>query len=179
MPQPSYAHIPIAANQAGEKLSKQTAAPAIDDAIAAHNLFQALDYHGQNPPEELLAKFKSFIHLDVLDYKAVENTVKKYNINVIYQLASLLSATGEKNPQFAWDLNINGLINVLEVSRKNNVKKIVWPSSIAALGPTTPRDNTPNETILQPTTMYGITKVSGELLIKYYSEKYWNLPKLA
>ena len=87
-------------------------------------------------------------------------------------MASVLSATGEKMPQVAWDINLNGLINVLEVSRRYNVERLIWPSSIAAFGPTTPRENTPNETILQPTTMYGITKVSGELLAEYYYKKY-------
>ncbi len=126
----------------------------------------------KNPPEELLGKFKSFLHLDVLDYEAVENIVKQYRIDTIYHLASLLSAKGEKNPQFAWNLNINGLLNVLEVSRKFNVKQIMWPSSIAVFGPTTPRENTPNDTNLIPSTMYGITKVTGELLVRYYSDKY-------
>lgn len=126
----------------------------------------------KNLPEELLSKFKSFSHLDVLDYEDLENFVKKYRIDTIYHLASLLSATGEKYPQSAWNLNINGLMNVLEISRKNGVKQIMWPSSIAVFGPTTPRDNTPNDTILIPSTMYGITKVTGELVIRYYSEKY-------
>ncbi|MFX0141918.1 MAG: NAD-dependent epimerase/dehydratase family protein, partial [Candidatus Hodarchaeota archaeon] len=82
------------------------------------------------------------------------------------------SATGEKMPQTAWDINMNGLINVLEAGRKYNIRNIIWPSSIAAFGPTTPRDNTPDITVLQPTTMYGITKVAGELLVEYYYKKY-------
>jgi nucleoside-diphosphate-sugar epimerase len=126
----------------------------------------------KSPPEDLLSKFNTFMHLDVLDYEAIKDVVVKYRIDTIYHLASLLSATGEKFPQTAWNLNINGLMNVLEVSRKNNVKQIMWPSSIAVFGPTTPKEDTPNETILQPNTMYGITKVTGELMIKYYSEKY-------
>ncbi|MHA1109641.1 MAG: NAD-dependent epimerase/dehydratase family protein [Promethearchaeota archaeon] len=126
----------------------------------------------KTPQEGIVGKFACFDQLDVLDYEAVENFVKDNNIDTIYHLASLLSATGEKYPQSAWNLNINGLMNVLEVARKNGVKRIVWPSSIAVFGPTTPRDNTPNDTILQPSTMYGITKVTGELMITYYAEKY-------
>ena len=75
-------------------------------------------------------------------------------------------------PQMSWDLNINSLINVLEVGRRYGIKRIIWPSSIAAFGPTTPRENTPNDTILQPSTMYGVTKVAGELLLEYYFKKY-------
>ena len=75
-------------------------------------------------------------------------------------------------PQTAWNININGFINVLEVSRSYSIDRIIWPSSIAAFGPTTPRENTPNTTILEPTTMYGITKVAGELLAEYYYKKY-------
>jgi len=87
-------------------------------------------------------------------------------------MASILSATGEKIPQTAWDINLNGLINVLEVARSYKIDRVIWPSSIAAFGPTTPRENTPNITVLQPTTMYGITKVAGELLAEYYYNKY-------
>ena len=126
----------------------------------------------KDPPKDLLEKFHSFHLLDVLNYDTVDSFVKKYNVDTIYHLASLLSASGEKNPQTAWDLNINGLLNILEIARNNKIQKIVWPSSIAAFGPSTPRNNTPNETILQPTTIYGITKVTGELLIKYYSNKF-------
>ena len=87
-------------------------------------------------------------------------------------MAAILSATGEKNPMLAWDVNMNGLINVLEVAREHNMKQVLVPSSIAVFGPTTPVDNTPQETILKPTTMYGITKVAGELLGDYYEKKY-------
>ncbi|TFG19733.1 MAG: NAD-dependent epimerase/dehydratase family protein [Promethearchaeota archaeon] len=126
----------------------------------------------KNPQDGNGSNFACFDQLDVLDYDALENFVKDNNIDTIYHLASLLSATGEKYPQTAWNLNINGLMNVLEVARKNDIKRIVWPSSIAVFGPTTPRENTPNDTILQPSTMYGITKVTGELMITYYAEKY-------
>ena len=112
------------------------------------------------------------IYLDALERNRLSEVLYEYEINTIFHMASVLSATGEKIPQTAWDININGLINVLEAGRNYKVDNIVWPSSIAAFGPTTPRENTPNTTVLQPTTMYGITKVAGELLAEYYYKKY-------
>jgi nucleoside-diphosphate-sugar epimerase len=112
------------------------------------------------------------MYLDALDKDSLAKTIYEQDIDTIFHMASILSATGEKMPQTAWNININGLINVLEVSRSYSIDRIIWPSSIAAFGPTTPRENTPNETILQPSTMYGISKVSGELLIEYYYQKY-------
>ncbi|MFA6489157.1 MAG: NAD-dependent epimerase/dehydratase family protein [Candidatus Micrarchaeia archaeon] len=109
---------------------------------------------------------------DVTDKKAIEKSVKENKIDTIYQLASLLSATGEKNPDLAFDINLLGLKNTLDVAKECNVQKIFWPSSIAAFGPTTPRVKTPQDTVLAPTTMYGVTKVSGELLCQYYINKY-------
>lgn len=113
-----------------------------------------------------------FVQLDVLDIKRIEEIIREYEINTIFHLASLLSVNGENNPIKTWDLNINGLFNTLEIGRKLGIKNIIWPSSIAVFGPTTPSVNTPNETILQPNTIYGITKVSGELLIQYFFKKY-------
>nr|BCK33893.1 L-threonine 3-dehydrogenase 2 [synthetic construct] len=110
--------------------------------------------------------------LDVTDREALEEVVKKYDIDTIYHLAAILSAVGEKNPQLAWDVNMNGLYNVLEVAREYGLCRVFTPSSIAAFGPETPRDNTPQDTILRPTTMYGVTKVAGELLCDYYFKKY-------
>ncbi len=123
-------------------------------------------------PSKKLRESGPFIYLDALDIDALKKVVFEYEIDVIYHFASVLSATGEKMPQMSWDLNINSLINVLEVGRRYGIKRIIWPSSIAAFGPTTPRENTPNDTILQPTTMYGVTKVAGELLLEYYFKKY-------
>lgn len=108
---------------------------------------------------------------DILDKKFLEQIIQKHNITQIYHLASLLSASGEKNPQLAWDVNINGLKNILDLSIKNKIK-VFWPSSIAVFGPTTPKDNTPQHTILEPTTIYGVTKLTGELLCQYYFLKY-------
>ena len=112
------------------------------------------------------------IYLDALEKNLLSKVLFEYEIDTIFHMASILSAVGEKMPQAAWNININGLINVLEASRAYKIKNLIWPSSIAAFGPTTPRDNTPNITILEPTTMYGITKVAGELLCEYYYDKY-------
>jgi nucleoside-diphosphate-sugar epimerase len=113
-----------------------------------------------------------FVQLDVFDVKRIEEIVKEHEINTIFHLASLLSVKGENKPLKTWDLNVNGLLNILEIGRKFGIKNIIWPSSIAVFGPKTPSVNTPNETILQPNTIYGITKVSGELLVDYYFKKY-------
>jgi len=126
----------------------------------------------KTPLPDAIKKSGPVIYLDALESNSLSRVFYEYEINTIYHMASILSATGEKMPQTAWDINMNGLINVLEASRKYNIKNIIWPSSIAAFGPTTPRDNTPDITVLQPTTMYGITKVAGELLAEYYYKKY-------
>jgi len=121
---------------------------------------------------ETITEHGPWMYLDALNQDSLKKVIYEKSIDIVYHMASILSATGEKMPQTAWDININGLINVLEVSRRYDVERVIWPSSIAAFGPTTPRENTPNETILQPTTMYGITKVAGELLAEYYFKKY-------
>ena len=126
----------------------------------------------RTPPPKILREGGPFIYLDALEIDSLKKVLYEYEIDTIFHMASILSATGEKMPQTTWDINMNGLINVLETSRRYNIKNIIWPSSIAAFGPTTPRENTPNITILQPTTMYGITKVAGELLAEYYYKKY-------
>jgi len=109
-----------------------------------------------------------FEFIDVTRRETIEAVVKKYNIDTIYHLAAILSAVGEQNPQLAWDVNMNGLYNVLEIARERKIARVFCPSSIAAFGPETPRDNTPQETVLRPRTMYGVTKVAGELLCDYY-----------
>jgi nucleoside-diphosphate-sugar epimerase len=126
----------------------------------------------KTPLPDAVKKSGPVIYLDALEKNLLSKVLYEYEIDTIFHMASILSATGEKMPQTAWDINLNGLINVLEVSRRYNVDRIIWPSSIAAFGPTTPRENTPNITVLQPTTMYGITKVAGELLAEYYYKKY-------
>jgi nucleoside-diphosphate-sugar epimerase len=117
-------------------------------------------------------EFLPYEQLNVLDKARLGEIVKKHDIKVIYHLAAILSAAGEKNPNLCWDVNMTGLHNVLEVARELSVKQIVCPSSIAVFGPETPRDNTPQETIILPKTMYGLTKAAGELLCEYYVAKF-------
>jgi nucleoside-diphosphate-sugar epimerase len=105
--------------------------------------------------------------LDICDLEKLEALIKNHNVAEIYHLASLLSATGEQNPNLAWKVNMEGLKNILDMATKYKIR-VFWPSSIAVFGPTTPRKNTPQTTILEPTTMYGVTKVAGELLCQYY-----------
>lgn len=113
-----------------------------------------------------------FIHLDVLDKKVLSETIDKYNIGSIVHLAAILSAVGEKNPQLAWNVNMNGTVNVFEVAREKNLETVLVPSSIAAFGPDTPKIMTPQNTILHPTTMYGVTKVAIEMLGDYYNHHF-------
>jgi nucleoside-diphosphate-sugar epimerase len=108
---------------------------------------------------------------DTSNREDMQKLIDKYEITEIYHLASLLSATGEKNPQLAWEVNIHGLKNLLDLAIERKIK-IFWPSSIAVFGPTTPRDNTPQQTIIEPTTMYGVTKLTGEALCNYYFLRY-------
>jgi nucleoside-diphosphate-sugar epimerase len=126
----------------------------------------------RTPLPDTIKNSGSVIYLDALDKDSIAKVIFEYEIDTIFHMASILSATGEKMPQTAWNINLNGLINVLEVARSYKINHVIWPSSIAAFGPTTPRENTPNITVLQPTTMYGITKVAGELLAEYYYNKY-------
>ena len=109
---------------------------------------------------------------DVSSAEALAKLVKEYAVDTIYHLAALLSATGENNPQLAWQVNMDGLRNVLEVARTNGVPKVFWPSSIGVFGPDAPKVMAPQNAALNPTTMYGVTKVAGELLCNYYFLKY-------
>lgn len=110
--------------------------------------------------------------LDVLDREAVRALIKKEGVETVYLLAALLSVTAEKQPDFAWKLNMEGLFTMLELAKEGLIKKIFWPSSIAVFGPNTPKQNTPQETIMEPTTVYGISKLAGERWCAYYHAKY-------
>ncbi|MDP2387215.1 MAG: NAD-dependent epimerase/dehydratase family protein [Bacteroidota bacterium] len=110
--------------------------------------------------------------LDVLDKESLFNVVKKHQVNQVYLLAALLSATAEKNPLFGWKLNMEGLFNVLELAKEKIIDKVYWPSSIAVFGPTTPKVNTPQYTVMEPSTVYGISKQAGERWCEYYFNKY-------
>ena len=110
--------------------------------------------------------------VNALDYNQIEHLVEQYQITDVYLMAALLSATAEKNPAFAWDLNMNSLFHVLNLAKAKKIKKVFWPSSIAVFGPTTPRNNTPQYTIMEPTTVYGISKQTGERWCEYYHTIY-------
>ncbi|TFW29818.1 NAD-dependent epimerase/dehydratase family protein [Massilia arenosa] len=119
---------------------------------------------------------KRYERIDVMDKAGLADFIAAENITQVYQLAALLSATGEKMPLKAWDLNMDGLLNILEIARERGEAgkplRIFWPSSIAAFGPNTPSTNTPQYTVMDPTTIYGISKLAGERLCEYYFTKY-------
>ena len=110
--------------------------------------------------------------VDVQNYASIKVCVEKYKIDTVYLMAAMLSATGEKYPQKAWDLNMESLFHVLNLARAKFIKKVFWPSSIAVFGPTTPKEYTPQYTVMEPTTVYGITKQVGERWCEYYFNKY-------
>ena len=110
--------------------------------------------------------------VNALDFNQIEHIVEVHQIEEVYLMAALLSATAEKNPAFAWDLNMNSLFHVLNLAKAKKIKKIFWPSSIAVFGPTTPRINTPQYTIMEPSTVYGISKQTGERWCEYYHNIY-------
>jgi nucleoside-diphosphate-sugar epimerase len=123
-------------------------------------------------PNAVLCEGGPFEFIDVARRETLEAVVDEYQIDTIYHMAAILSAVGEDKPHLAWDVNMNGLRNVLDVARDCGLTRIFCPSSIAVFGPETPRHHTPQETVLRPTTMYGVTKVSGELLCEYYVRRF-------
>ena len=126
----------------------------------------------RTPPSAALRESGPFVTVDATDREQLSHYVDEHGIGIVYHLAAILSATGEANPLLAWKVNIDGLINVLEVAREQELSRVFVPSSIAVFGPETPRDPALQETVLQPTTVYGITKVAGELLGDYYARRY-------
>ena len=127
--------------------------------------------HVTKPAKELLES-GPFEYVDVTKREALIDVVDRYDIDTIYHLAVLLSAVGEETPDTAWDVNMNGLYNVLKIVREHGEARVFFPSSIAVFGPETPRNNTPQETIMLPKTIYGVTKVAGELLCDYYFRRF-------
>ena len=113
-----------------------------------------------------------YVQMDILNREAVRSYIIDNQIETVYLLAALLSATAEKNPDFAWKLNMEGLFTILDLAKEEYVKKIFWPSSIAVFGPTTPADNTPQHTVMEPSTVYGISKQAGERWCEYYYNKF-------
>ncbi|SDQ20112.1 NAD-dependent epimerase/dehydratase family protein [Flagellimonas zhangzhouensis] len=121
---------------------------------------------------ESLMQSGPFELLDATDYSAVEDVVMHYEIDEIYLMAAMLSATAEKFPMRAWNLNMNSLFHVLNLAKEKKISKVFWPSSIAVFGPNTPKEDTPQNTIMEPSTVYGISKQSGERWCEYYHKKY-------
>lgn len=123
------------------------------------------------PNPNLRAKGPFFI-LNVLNREQLDEIVSAHNVKVIYHLAAVLSASGEKKPKFAWELNMDGLFNVLDVAKDHGVERVFWPSSIAVFGPTTPRVNTAQDTVMDPNTIYGISKLAGERWCQWYYDNH-------
>jgi nucleoside-diphosphate-sugar epimerase len=119
-----------------------------------------------------MMKAGPFEIIDATDKETILKVVKKYNVTQVYLLAAMLSATAEKAPEKGWNLNMKSLLGVLDLAKGKHIKQIYWPSSIAVFGPTTPKQNTPQKTLMEPSTVYGISKVSGEFWCKYYHDKY-------
>lgn len=148
--------------------------------IGSELTFKLREIHG---PENVVASDISYSNLavvnsglfeilDAQDYSAVKICIEKYKIDTVYLMAAMLSAVGEKYPMKAWNLNMDSLFHVLNIAKDGFIKQVFWPSSIAVFGPTTPKVNTPQHTIMEPSTVYGITKQVGERWCEYYHQKY-------
>jgi nucleoside-diphosphate-sugar epimerase len=134
-----------------------------------NNNVVASDLREENP---LLKGSGPYVSLDVMNKEMLHVQVIRQNITQIYLLAAILSATGEKNPNLAWHLNMQGLLNVLDIAREEKLHKVYWPSSIAVFGPTSPKQNCPQKTVIEPTTVYGISKYAGEFWCNYYYQRF-------
>jgi nucleoside-diphosphate-sugar epimerase len=121
---------------------------------------------------DLLKGTGPYVSMDVMNKEMLHVQVIRQNITQVYLLAAILSATGEKNPNLAWNLNMQGLLNVLDIAREEKLHKVYWPSSIAVFGPTSPKQQCPQQTIIEPTTVYGISKYAGEFWCNYYHRRY-------
>lgn len=129
----------------------------------------ASDLREQNP---LLEGTGPYVSIDVMNKEMLHVQVIRQGITQIYHLAAILSATGEKNPGLAWNLNMQGLLNVLDIAKEENIAKVYWPSSIAVFGPTSPKQNCPQHTIIEPITVYGISKYAGEFWCNYFHQRF-------
>jgi nucleoside-diphosphate-sugar epimerase len=141
---------------------------ALRKLYGAHNVI-ASDLREQN---ELLIGNGPFVSMDVMNKEMLHVQVIRQNVTQIYLLAAILSATGEKNPHLAWNLNMQSLLNVLDIAKEEKLHKVYWPSSIAVFGPTSPKQNCPQQTVIEPTTVYGISKYAGEFWCNYFFNKY-------
>jgi len=142
--------------------------------MALRNIYGNANVVASDLREEnsLLKGSGPYVSLDVMNKEMLHVQVIRQNITQIYLLAAILSATGEKNPNLAWNLNMQGLLNVLDIAREEKIKKVYWPSSIAVFGPTSPKKNCPQQTIIEPITVYGISKYAGEFWCNYYNKRY-------
>ena len=160
-------HKPIliigACGQIGTELTFELRSKYGTDNVIASDIREGGDALMQSGPFELL---------DATNYAAIEDVVMHYEIDEVYLMAAMLSATAEKFPMRAWNLNMNSLFNVLNLAKDKKISKVFWPSSIAVFGPNTPKTNTPQSTIMEPSTVYGISKQSGERWCEYYHKKY-------
>ncbi len=137
--------------------------------IYGNNNVIASDLREEN---ELLKGTGPYVSLDVMNKELLHVQVVRQGVTQIYLLAAILSATGEKNPTLAWNLNMQSLLNVLDIAREEKLQKVYWPSSIAVFGPTSPRKDCPQQTIIEPITVYGISKYAGEFWCNYYHHRY-------
>jgi nucleoside-diphosphate-sugar epimerase len=133
-----------------------------------HNII-ASDLREEN---DLLKGTGPYVNIDVMNKEMLHVQIIRQNITQVYLLAAILSATGEKNPNLAWHLNMQGLLNVLDIAREEKLKKVYWPSSIAVFGPSSPKQQCPQQTIIEPSTVYGISKYAGEFWCNYYFHRY-------
>ncbi len=152
--------------------SGQIGAELVQKLREMHGREQVIASDIKDLDKEQIKEFAPYETLNVLNAKRLFEVIRKYDVKEVYLLAALLSATAEKSRMFAWDLNMNGLFHVLDLAREGYIKKVYWPSSIAVFGPTTPRENTPQFTVMEPNTVYGISKLSGERWCEYYHNKY-------
>ena len=151
-----------AAGQIGSELTMTLRKRYGDDQVVASDLAS---------PSPTLRNSGPFEFIDVTQHDALDQTIKRHDVGIIYHMAAILSAVGEVKPDLCWNVNVNGLYNVLQAGHEYGLR-LFCPSSIAAFGPETPRTDTPQETVLRPKTMYGVTKVAGELLCNYYFDRF-------
>ena len=152
-----------ACGQIGSELTQKLRESYGNDNVIASDIREGKEDLMNSGPFEIL---------DATDKEGILEIVQKYKVTQVYLMAAMLSATGEKYPQKAWDLNMNSLLGVLELAKDKHIKQVYWPSSIASFGPTSPKINTPQQTIMEPTTVYGISKLAGEHWCNYYHNRY-------
>lgn len=152
-----------ACGQIGTELTMRLRELYGNDCVVAGDIREGSDELMNSGPFEIV---------DAMDKSSIEDICLHYEINEVYLMAAMLSATAEKYPKKAWNLNMDSLFHVLNIAREGKIDKIFWPSSIAVFGPTTPKENTPQQTVMEPSTVYGISKQTGERWCEYYHNKY-------